>query len=284
MGSRAMGVPPVVVVCLAVVGIVAGFQSRTVPRDHTQTLNVEISQPQGFQERVRRETGDSQSRLLATHRRRLLRRRQGRRGNVRRKEEGQERPQQEERVVIKNGRRAVIRRKTKVRTGTRSPVFLNERELSPPIQAIRFQTSTPGPDPLPSIRVHQHSTVGILSTMSPAPQISSVSVTPPAPSAAPSPPPSPSPPAPTLPTSAPAPPNFPSLPPLTPSERPVIPLPAQFQDFPNPLVRFRPVDTNQEDITRKNIQPENIFKVNASRGREETPRAFITGRRKVLKL
>jgi len=58
-------------------------------------------------------------------------------------------------------------------------------------------------------------------------------------------------------------------------------LPAQFRDFPNPIVRFRPVDTNQEDITMKNIQPENIFKVNASKSREETPRAIITGRRKL---
>jgi len=46
-------------------------------------------------------------------------------------------------------------------------------------------------------------------------------------------------------------------------------------------VRFRPVDTKQEDTIRKNIQPENIFKMDTSRSREESPRAFITGRRKL---
>merc|ERR550517_870024 len=256
------------------VKVVAGLVPRTDPRDPS-TIKLGLQAV-----RVRRSpTPSSQvSPTTAAHlaRRTALPRRRGLRrgGNTRQSTLSPNRVPTPAEKASKSGRRAVLRR-LKVRRKrpptTAAPQFLNERELVEPQKSLVFQATTPASALLPNIRVHQHSTVGIVPspTPSPAPQ-----------------PPSPPPPRPTPePVFAPTPKprkNFPRLPALTsnfaPTPKPIknfatepsaSPAP-DFHHFPTPAVRFRPVEEeDRRKSPRKEVQVQSIFK--PLRGRKPNP-------------
>merc|ERR1719192_1541086 len=254
-----------VVVWVGVAGVVAGMVPRTDPRDPTRQIKLGLQAV-----RVRRSpTPSSQvSPTTAAHlaRRTALPRRRGlRRGdkNTRQSTLSPNRVPAPVEKASKSGRRAVLRR-LKVRRKRpptkAAPQFLNERELVEPQKSLVFQATTPASASLPNIRVHQHSTVGIVPSPTPSP--------------APQQPSSPSPPGPTpqpvfAPTPKPAS-NFPQtsnfLPPTpkprqnSATEPSATPAP-DFHHFPTPAVRFRPVE--QEDrlkSPRKEVQVQSIFK------------------------
>merc|ERR550525_2032785 len=164
-----------VVVWVGVAGVVAGMVPRTDPRDPTRQIKLGLQAV-----RMRRSpTPSSQvSPTTAAHlaRRTALPRRRGlRRGNTRQSTSSPSRLPAPVAKSSKSGRRAVLRR-LKVRRKrpptTAAPQFLNERELVEPQKSLVFQATTPASAALPNIRVHQHSTVGIVPspTPSPAPQ------------------------------------------------------------------------------------------------------------------
>merc|ERR550525_1504336 len=252
-----------VVVWVGVAGVVAGMVPRTDPRDPTRQIKLGLQAV-----RMRRSpTPSSQvSPTTAAHlaRRTALPRRRGlRRGNTRQSTASPNRLPAPAAKSSKSGRRAVLRR-LKVRRKrpptTAAPQFLNERELVEPQKSLVFQATTPASASLPNIRVHQHSTVGIVPSPTPSP--------------APQQPSSPSPPRPTpqpvfAPTPKPAS-NFPQ----TPNFLPPTPKPRQnsatepsatpapdFHHFPTPAVRFRPVEEEErQKVPQKEVQVQSIFK------------------------
>merc|ERR1719458_1994256 len=165
-----------VVVWVGVAGVVAGLAPRTDPRDPTRQIQLGLQAV-----RTRRSpTPSSQvSPTTAAHlaRRTALPRRRGLRrgGNTRQSTVSPNRLPTPAEKPSESGRRAVLRR-LKVRRKrpptTAAPQFLNERELVEPQKSLVFQATTPASALLPNIRVHQHSTVGIVPspTPSPAPQ------------------------------------------------------------------------------------------------------------------
>merc|ERR550517_1814274 len=258
-----------VVVWVGVAGVVAGMVPRTDPRDPS-TIKLGL---QAVRER-RSPTPSSQvSPTTAAHlaRRTALPRRRGLRrgGNTRQSTLSPNRVPTPAEKASKSGRRAVLRR-LKVRRKrpptTAAPQFLNERELVEPQKSLVFQATTPASALLPNIRVHQHSTVGIVPspTPSPAPQ-----------------PPSPPPPQPTpkpifAPTRKPTSNFSPTLKPASnfasnfaPTPKPrqnfatepsATPAP-DFHHFPTPAVRFRPVEEEErQKVPQKEVQVQSIFK------------------------
>merc|ERR550532_3041854 len=234
-----------VVVWVGVAGVVAGLAPRTDPRDPTRQIQLGLQAV-----RTRRSpTPSSQvSPTTAAHlaRRTALPRRRGlgRGGNTRQSTVSPNRLPTPAEKPSESGRRAVLRR-LKVRRKrpptTAAPQFLNERELVEPQKSLVFQATTPASALLPNIRVHQHSTVGIVPSPTPSP--------------APQQPPSPPPPRPE-PVFAPTPKprqNFVTEPSGSPAP--------DFHHFPTPAVRFRPVkEEEREKPPRKEVQVQSIFK------------------------
>merc|ERR1719264_989684 len=252
-----------VVVWVGVAGVVAGLAPRTDPRDPTRQIQLGLQAV-----RTRRSpTPSSQvSPTTAAHlaRRTALPRRRGLRrgGNTRQSTLSPNRLPTPAEKPSESGRRAVLRR-LKVRRKrpptTAAPQFLNERELVEPQKSLVFQATTPASALLPNIRVHQHSTVGIVPSPTPSP--------------APQQPPSPPPPRPEpvfAPTPKPAS-NFAQTPTsnFAPTPKPRqnfvtepsgSPAP-DFHHFPTPAVRFRPVkEEEREKPPRKEGQVQSIFK------------------------
>merc|ERR1719400_1339620 len=249
---------------VGVAGLVAGMAPRTGPRDPGQS-NVGLQAVH-----IRRSpTPSSQvSPTTAAHlaRRTALPRRRGlRRGgkNTRQSTLSPNRVPAPVEKATKSGRRAVLK-KIKVRRKrpptTAAPQFLNERELVEPQKSLVFQATTPASAALPNIRVHQHSTVGIVPSPTPSPAPQPPSPPPPRPTPEPvfAPTPKPASKFPQTPTSnfAPTPKprqNFVTEPSVTPAP--------DFHHFPTPAVRFRPVkEEEREKSPRKEVLAQSIFK------------------------
>merc|ERR550532_3885140 len=243
-----------VVVWVGVAGMVAGMVPRTDPRDPTRQIKLGLQAV-----RVRRSpTPSSQvSPTTAAHlaRRTALPRRRGlRRGNTRQSTASPNRLPAPAAKSSKSGRRAVLRR-LKVRRKrpptTAAPQLLNERELVEPQKSLVFQATTPASALLPNIRVHQHSTVGIVPSPTPSP--------------APQQPPSPPPPRPE-PVFAPTPKPASNFAPTPKPRQNFVTEPSgtpapDFHHFPTPAVRFRPVkEEEREKPPRKEVQAQSIFK------------------------
>merc|ERR550517_1739319 len=258
-----------VVVWVGVAGVVAGMVPRTDPRDPS-TIKLGLQAV-----RMRRSpTPSSQvSPTTAAHlaRRTALPRRRGLRrgGNTRQSTLSPNRVPTPAEKASKSGRRAVLRR-LKVRRKrpptTAAPQFLNERELVEPQKSLVFRATTPASALLPNIRVHQHSTVGIVPSPTPSPAPQPPSPPPPRPTPKPIFAPTPKPTSNFSPASnfaqtlasnfAPTPKprqNFATEPSATPAP--------DFHHFPTPAVRFRPVEEEErQKVPQKEVQVQSIFK------------------------
>merc|ERR550517_743022 len=237
------------------VKVVAGLVPRTDPRDPS-TIKLGLQAV-----RMRRSpTPSSQvSPTTAAHlaRRTALPRRRGLRrgGNTRQSTLSPNRVPTPAEKASKSGRRAVLRR-LKVRRKrpptTAAPQFLNERELVEPQKSLVFQATTPASAALPNIRVHQHSTVGIVPSPTPSPAPQPPSPPPPRPTPEPVFAPTPKPASNFAPTPKPRQ-NFASEPSATPAP--------DFHHFPTPAVRFRPVEEEErQKVPQKEVQVQSIFK------------------------
>merc|ERR1719400_2593696 len=259
---------------VGVAGLVAGMAPRTGPRDPGQS-NVGLQAVH-----IRRSpTPSSQvSPTTAAHlaRRTALPRRRGlRRGgkNTRQSTLSPNRVPAPVEKATKSGRRAVLK-KIKVRRKRpptkAAPQFLNERELVEPQKSLVFQATTPASAALPNIRVHQHSTVGIVPSPTPSPAPQPPSPPPPRPTPEPVFAPTPKPTSNFSPTLKPASnfaANFASN--FAPTPKPsqnfatepsATPAP-DFHHFPTPAVRFRPVEEDErQKAPQKEVQVQSIFK------------------------